>query len=137
MVATSFSNTGPDGVVEPLPLWLKTLGLVLALATVAPYAYAYVAVPRFVELFSAFGDRLPFATKLLLSSYRFLGLLSLMAIVPAFRLVTARELARARQYRLLIFVLFGLLLSLIVFYFCIFGVYAPILEMGAVDRGAA
>ena len=137
MVATSFSDIGPDGAVEPPPVWLKLLALLLAVATVAPYAYAYVAVPRLAALFAAFGGQLPLATELLLGSYRFFGLLSLVAIVPAVRLIGARSLARAKQYRLLAFVMAGFALSLIVIYFCMVGIYAPVIEMGAIDRGAA
>ncbi len=137
MVAASFSEVGPDGAVEPPPLWLKGLAVILALATVTPYTFVFFYVPHLSQLFDAFGGRLPFATELLLATYRFLGLLSLVAVVPAFRLLGTSELARARQYRLLAFVLFGFALSLIVFYFCVYGIYAPILEMGAIGHGAA
>jgi type II secretory pathway component PulF len=87
------------------------------------FAYgAFLFIQQFESIFDSFETELPIQTSILISSYRYWGVLGLISAFVLYKVCKGKS---SRSMKLLIWLF---VLSLLLVPFAIWGVYSPVLE---------
>ena len=113
-------------------VWVLLLATVLIVWCVAIYAYIFIAVPAFDELFRGFGADLPLLTAMVINYSWIALLLALVSLVPLASVWRNRASAFDTIARDLTTVVIAFAVSIVVGSTAVWGLYLPIFQMGAV-----
>jgi len=94
-------------------------GMALAVAV-------FLIVPRFQEMFVAFGAKLPLATELLLATFRWSGIVPVITFALWALWPNPSKKGIAALF-------FGTVSAVVLFLFVFFALYAPIFQLAAVE----
>ena len=125
----------PEGSSEtghPIPRWMLNVSVTLVLLSAAIYALIYFNGAGFENLFEGFGADLPMITRVVLTSYKWYGILVMVGVVPSFYMFKNRTCFIGNRNRLFARVVASFGLALFMLGVVTAAVYLPIFQMGAV-----
>lgn len=132
------SRTSPsssDGVNQNPGSGLGLRGAVAVAISAVVYVGIYTTGVRYETLYRALNLDLPWLTRIVMSTYKFNGLLLLMGLVPCAILLSKPELSAKAQNTLLRFVMFGFALALVSLVVVLVATYIPVpFAMGSASQ---
>ncbi len=112
-----------DGLPTTTPRNYSQLAVAVFFPTIVAAA-AFWIVPQFQRMFESFGASLPLATRVLLATYQWWGMIPVGIVAAWF----AGRSTRGRQAAITVF---GVASAALLFVFCVWACYKPILDLAS------